>query len=232
MGSIFGGSKQKSSSKNLAYDSINANYGQSGADVFQGGTNMLGNMLGLNGSGAFSSAVNDYWNSAGGKFQLEQGLDGLTSKFASMGLLKSGAAMKGMEQFRQGLASTYLNNYLGQLQDYSKLGLGAGSLVADAGQTSSSSGSSNSGGLGSFIGSMLAAGAMASDRRLKTKVEKVGEFDDGLGIYEFEYRQDNGLGLPRNRFRGVMADEVEKLRPWAFIPNFAGEYAGVNYGAL
>jgi hypothetical protein len=29
-----------------------------------------------------------------------------------------------------------------------------------------------------------------------------------------------------------MADEVQRLRPWAYIPNFIGEYAGVNYGAL
>ncbi len=33
-------------------------------------------------------------------------------------------------------------------------------------------------------------------------------------------------------FEGVMADEVEQLRPAAFIPNFNGDYAGVNYAAL
>jgi hypothetical protein len=68
----------------------------------------------------------------------------------------------------------------------------------------------------------------ASDRRLKTNIRKVGEAKDGLGIYEWNWKADqNG-----KTERGVIADEVEKLRPWAFVPNFIGEYAGVNYGAL
>jgi hypothetical protein len=67
-----------------------------------------------------------------------------------------------------------------------------------------------------------------SDRRLKTNIRKVGEAKDGLGIYDWNWKADpNG-----KTERGVIADEVEKLRPWAFVPNFIGEYAGVNYGAL
>jgi hypothetical protein len=69
---------------------------------------------------------------------------------------------------------------------------------------------------------------LASDRRLKTNIRRVGEAKDGLGIYEWNWKADpNG-----KTERGVIADEVEKLRPWAFVPNFIGEYAGVNYGAL
>lgn len=67
-----------------------------------------------------------------------------------------------------------------------------------------------------------------SDRRLKTNIEKLGEAKDGLGIYSWNWKADpNG-----EKVRGVIADEVEKLRPWAFVPNFVGEYAGVNYAAL
>jgi hypothetical protein len=70
--------------------------------------------------------------------------------------------------------------------------------------------------------------AMASDIRLKTNVEKVGQYRDGLGIYEWNWKSaPNGA-----KVRGVLAHEVEQLRPWAFIPNFQGEYSGVNYGAL
>jgi hypothetical protein len=70
--------------------------------------------------------------------------------------------------------------------------------------------------------------AMASDIRLKTKVEKVGEHRDGLGIYEWNWKAD-----PHGpRVKGVLAHEVEQLRPWAFIPNFRGDYSGVNYGVL
>jgi hypothetical protein len=73
-----------------------------------------------------------------------------------------------------------------------------------------------------------AAGSVFSDRRLKTNITKVGEFPDGLGIYEFAYRSD-----PKQMFKGVMADEVKQLRPQAYIENYRGSgYDGVNYGAL
>jgi hypothetical protein len=86
-----------------------------------------------------------------------------------------------------------------------------------------------------LLGSALSAGAsigsaaiMASDRRLKKNIEKIGEFEDGLGIYEWEYKFD-----PSNtRCRGVMADEVKELRPQAYVANFRAGYAGVNYAAL
>lgn len=81
------------------------------------------------------------------------------------------------------------------------------------------------GAIGAGLG---AAGAAFSDIRLKTKVEKVGEFADGLGIYRFAYKSD-----PKQMFKGVMAHEVKQLRPWAYIENYRGSgYDGVNYGAL
>lgn len=73
-----------------------------------------------------------------------------------------------------------------------------------------------------------AAGAAFSDRRLKTKITKVGEFADGLGIYEFAYRSN-----PKQMFKGVMADEVKALRPQAYVENYRGSgFDGVNYAAL
>lgn len=70
-----------------------------------------------------------------------------------------------------------------------------------------------------------------SDRRLKTNIERIGEWDDkgdGLGRYRFSYTFDPS----RTILEGVMADEVRELRPQAYVPNFRGEFAGVNYGAL
>lgn len=74
------------------------------------------------------------------------------------------------------------------------------------------------------------AAAMASDRRLKENIEQVGSLADGLGVYEFEYR--DGFDLPTGRFVGVMADEVAELRPWALGPELPGGYATVNYALL
>lgn len=75
-------------------------------------------------------------------------------------------------------------------------------------------------GAGSSLGS---AAILASDRRLKTNIRKVGEAVDGLGWYEYD--------IFGSRTRGVMADEVERLRPWAMGPEING-YKSVAYGAL
>ena len=89
---------------------------------------------------------------------------------------------------------------------------------------------------GPGIGSqMIAAGGQAagayygaqSDRRSKTKIELLRRDPDGLGWYRFAYKSE-----PDTMLEGVMADEVKELRPQAYIPNFSGEYAGVNYAAL
>ncbi len=68
--------------------------------------------------------------------------------------------------------------------------------------------------------------AAASERRLKTNIEKVGTFDDGLNVYDFDYV----WGGPRQR--GVMVDEVEKLRPWALGPITSEGYRTVDYSKL
>lgn len=155
MSFLSGGSKSKSESGNKAYGWTKDTYGgmaSGGVDGF----NALGNILGLGGSGAHDGAMQDYWDSSGGQFLLNQGLGDLNGKFASMGLSKSGSAMKAMEGYRQDLASTKLDNYLSRLSELSKLGLGAGGLIVDAGQYSKSKGSGGGGGLlGSLLGSSL-----------------------------------------------------------------------------
>jgi hypothetical protein len=80
------------------------------------------------------------------------------------------------------------------------------------------------GGLGRILGSALGA-VIASDRRLKRDVVKVGELADGLGVYDYRYAWSDA---PQ---RGVMADEVARLRPWALGPEIGG-FATVDYGAL
>lgn len=69
------------------------------------------------------------------------------------------------------------------------------------------------------------AATIFSDRRLKTGIRKLGEMADGLGVYAYRYV----WGGPEQR--GVMADEVASLRPWALGPTVEG-FATVNYGAL
>lgn len=81
------------------------------------------------------------------------------------------------------------------------------------------------GGILQGVGTIASGAAMFSDRRLKRDVVKLGEFEDGLGSYEWQYVWGG------QRHRGVMADEVAALRPWALGPVIGG-FATVNYEAL
>jgi hypothetical protein len=63
---------------------------------------------------------------------------------------------------------------------------------------------------------LLSAGALggalygkSSDIRLKTNVRRVGELDNGLPVYSYRYK----AGGPHEI--GLMAQDVEKVRPWA-----------------
>jgi hypothetical protein len=78
-----------------------------------------------------------------------------------------------------------------------------------------------------FAGQIGAAAIGASDRRIKTNIREVGIHEPtGLPIYEFEYKF-----LPGKRFRGVMADDVEKRYPDAVGENKQG-IKFVNYEML
>lgn len=84
-------------------------------------------------------------------------------------------------------------------------------------------------GIGQMAG--MAGGFMMSDRRLKTDIERVGEYRNGLPMYEFSYKIDPD----GTRWRGVMADDVEKVCPDAVFEFEGGRFAGfkgVDYGKL
>jgi hypothetical protein len=73
-----------------------------------------------------------------------------------------------------------------------------------------------------------ALGFLASDRELKKDIVPVGEHN-GYQWYEFEYKEPEKYG--HGRFVGVMADEVEKIKPEAVAVMDNG-YKAVHYGML
>lgn len=229
-------SQSHSESGNLAYPGLNTALSPSLGYVSQGG-NLVANLLGAGGGPAQTSALNNFANSGGMQFLMDQGQKAITSSKAAQGLLRSGSYGTALAKYGQGLASTYLNQYINNALELGKLGLGSASVLANAGQwsKSDSTSSSESEGTGAKQGIagdlMKAAGSIAaSDRRLKTNVVEVGRDSNGLMWYQFDYIPMKGL--PRNRQVGVMADEVQKIKPEAYVPNFFGEYAGVDYGKL
>ena len=77
------------------------------------------------------------------------------------------------------------------------------------------------------------APAAGSDIRVKENIERVGTLANGLGLYDFEYKpefKDHPL-CGHGRFRGVMAQEVEKLIPEAVVTMDNG-YKAVKYNLV
>jgi hypothetical protein len=69
----------------------------------------------------------------------------------------------------------------------------------------------------------MAAGYLISDRDLKENISLVGK-KNGFNIYEFNYIGDN------ERFRGVIAQEVQSVKPSAVILDDG--FLAVNYDAI
>jgi hypothetical protein len=68
---------------------------------------------------------------------------------------------------------------------------------------------------------------MMSDERTKADVEKVGEVEKGLGLYEYRYKWDR----PGTKRRGVMAQEAKRVRPEAVV-NLPGGRMAVDYARI
>lgn len=200
-----GKKKEKSESGNFAWDPIKGAFQPALGYVTQGG-NLVANLLGANGSGAASGAVQQFADSGGMDFLMKNMQKGVTSSKAAQGLLKSGSYGTALQDRAYGLASTYLNQYVQNALELGKLGLGAGGVMADAGRWSKSEGKGTTGKDGLLDDALKAAAA--SDPRLKENIEFVGTDASGLNHYTFNYKQDTRLDLPKGRFYGVMADEL------------------------
>jgi len=110
-------------------------------------------------------------------------------------------------------------NYANQVANYNaQMGL-LGSVAGIAGAAA--------GGPLGLMGGLFGKGAPAptpSDRRLKSNVVRVGTHPLGIGIYEYD--------IFGERQRGVMADEVEAVKPEAVTTHPIEGYKMVYYGML
>lgn len=220
--SFLTGKPAKSTSSNQSFPWAQQNFGGSSSGAYSGG---LGGIMGLMGMGGDPNQANqsaqNFWNNTGGKFLLNQGTDAVNANMYARGLGQSGADMKGLEDYRQGLASTKLNDMMQNYLGIAKLGLGGGQLVTDAGQQSQSRGPTQ--GIGAMLGTALSF-IPKSDRRSKTEIKRVGT----LGVYEYRYHED----APGTVRRGVMADEIDEHFPEASGPTDEDGYRTVNYPKL
>lgn len=217
---LFGGKSEKSDSFNKAYDPImNATSGAL-PYITQGG-NALSALLGLGGSEAQQAGFDRYKDSMGYQFMMDSGSKAITGNQASRGLLNSGSTLKALTKFGQGTGAQYTKDYFSQLLDFGKLGLGAGSLLSDAGKTSTGTSSTHTENFGKALGAIF-----ASDKRLKEDIIFVRELVPGINVYTFKYKGQDATNV------GVMAQEVKEVFPEALGPTTPDGFMTVNYGRL
>ncbi len=227
---VFGGksstSKQQStsSSQNLAYQPVSQaysplmSYATSGADS-------LKRLL-----GGDTSEFDTYRAGTGYDFEKDRGESGIMTMLGSKGMRNSGAALKSLVSFNDGLQRKSINDYMDRLLGLTGIGFNAGQQLTQAGNTSQSqstgksssseSASKEHDGIGKFIGKFI-----ASDSRLKEDIKKVGQLDNGLNVYTYKY-----LG-GKTTYVGVMADEVKDIMPEALGPTMNG-FMTVDYGKV
>lgn len=235
MSFLFGGSKSTqrststSASGNSAYNDIRTMFTPAIQQGNAAGTSLAA-LLGLGGDTAGQmAAYNNYRDSAGYQHILDEGNRNILGTAAGRGMLNSGATARALSDYGQKTAGSFFDQYIQRLLQMQQGGIAGGNLLANAGQWSTGSSnstgtSSSSNGLGSTLGSIFSLAAM-SEPSLKTDISPLYTREDGLTVYSYKYIWDD---TPRV---GVMADEVERLRPDALGPVIAG-YRTVDYGRL
>jgi len=137
--SIFGGanSRKQEAAAGQGFDYLKNNglvnaaqsTGQHGLQRADQAGGLYGALLGLGGDQqAANDAFNQYKDSTGYQFRMDQGLRGITDSRAAQGVLNSGATSKALMDYGQGMASREFSNYLGQLGNAQQFGNQQGSL--------------------------------------------------------------------------------------------------------
>lgn len=79
-------------------------------------------------------AFENFANSAGMKFQLKTGTNALNNMYAGRGMIESGAAMKGINDYAQNMAlNNYFMPYMNMLDGQSRAGAQSGAAIAGVG---------------------------------------------------------------------------------------------------
>lgn len=132
-------------------------------------------------------AFNNYLNSTGTKFQLDEGTAALNSGHAAAGILNSGSTSKALIKYGQNLGSTSFDNYLKQLGGLSASGLTAGQAIGSAGTSGgataagfSATGGNNAASTTGAVGGALQTGLSTLSNYLSPKA---ATYNTGSGVY-------------------------------------------------
>lgn len=127
-------------------------------------------LLNIGGDPAASRAgFDNYLDSAGYRFQLDEGQNAVNASTAARGLRNSGAAVKESMRFGQGLSGNFFQQYMDRLQGVSGQGLQAAGGLANA-----ATGTANQ-----IAGTTQRGGMQAADSRDRA----YGNFFTGVGDF-------------------------------------------------
>lgn len=141
MSNFLGGNSKQSStstSSNQAYPFLQSALGSNVGSV---GSSMGAIQALLSGD---TSGLDAFKNATGFNAQTKAGSQGITGNAAASGLLRSGSTGKALANYGNQMNSQATQNYLGQLGSLAGLGLQSAGLIGQAGQTSSSTGTTKS----------------------------------------------------------------------------------------
>lgn len=134
-----------------------------------GGTaaqNQVYRLLGLQGADAQNEAYGQFRTDPGYQFALDQGIGAIDKSAAARGNLNSGATLKALQQYGQGMADQSYGNYLSRLMGLGQQGLGATqAAVGTQAQGLQNQFGANYGSAGT-IGQGMVAGAQAEQSAL------------------------------------------------------------------
>lgn len=174
-------------------------------------------------------------NALAGYPAMASGLSGSGASFGGMGLNLANTGLAGMNSGYNaagGMAGNMGANATGMFNAQASYKNAQDQMAASNDPFNTILGAATGAGMAYLTGGLSTMGKNAgwanSDPRLKTNVERVGFHEGaGLNLYEFNYLNDPS----GKRYRGVMADEVQRFYPSAVRYDDLG-FASVNYTML
>ena len=144
----------------------------------------LNGFLGLGGDpDATHAAFQKYLDSTGYRFNLDQGLDSVANSKAASGLLGSGSLVKSLDAFGTGLADSYGQQYVGNLQSEVSTGASSANALAGQGQSYANAVSSNNNNAATAAGNADTASANAFNGLITTLARGGSSFGGGGAGY-------------------------------------------------
>jgi hypothetical protein len=163
------------------------------------------------GSPSALSAFDQFYNSPAYQVPLTEGLKAVNTKYAAMGALESGAAMKAINDYAAGHAASALSTYMDDLYRQEALGEAASSSLAGVGQNLVSQVSANNNAAGSAVANGQLINGQASANNWNNIGSAIGTGAGAIaGALGSSYHPSNALMS--------VSPDIMNPQPLAYMP--------------